>query len=203
MKAKEVMNILGITRVTLSSYVKQKYIKYTELPTGLYNYDEQSVWEFLSKKKNRHNYIYARVSTNKQKKDLENQIETASFFCNKNAIKIEKIYKDIGSGVHFERDNFITLFNKVLEGKVNIIVITYKDRLSRLAFPLLKKTFERMGTQIIVLDEIDSTKTAEKELFEDLISVIHSFSMKLYSARRKKKLDLIGKDLELEQELEE
>lgn len=204
MKANEVLSILGITRQTLTRYVKEGHIKVEVLPTGHYKYDDQSVWEFLGNKKtDRKNYIYARVSSPNQKTDLENQIETIKEFANKNNIEVKKTFKDIGSGVHFDRKDFLKLFYKVLDNKVNLIIILYKDRLSRLAFPLFKTTFERFGTRIIVLDDIDNPKTYEKEIFEDLIAVIHSFSMKLYSSRRKKKLDLVNKDLKLEQEVEE
>lgn len=204
MKASEVLKILAITRPTLTKYVKEGYIKVSKLPTGQYQYDEQSVWEFLGKKhKDRNNYIYARVSSPNQKKDLENQIQTLEDFSKKNNIIVKKIYKDIGSGVHFDRKEFLKLFYNVLDNKVNLIVISYKDRLSRLAFPLLKSTFLRFGTRIVVLDEIDNPKFYEKEIFEDLMAVIHSFSMKLYSSRRKKKLELVNKDLKLSQDLKE
>ncbi|MDE6657049.1 MAG: hypothetical protein K2J88_00495 [Oscillospiraceae bacterium] len=75
MKAKEVLNVLKITRQTLTKYVKNGLIKTEILLNGRYEYDEESVYAFLNKEVKRKTHIYARVSTPKQKRDLENQIK--------------------------------------------------------------------------------------------------------------------------------
>lgn len=73
MKAKEVLKILKITRPTLTKYVKDGKIKVKELPSGMYDYDEDSVFSIAGLCGERTCAIYARVSTQKQKKDLSNQ----------------------------------------------------------------------------------------------------------------------------------
>ena len=98
MKAKEVLNLLRITRQTLTNYVKNGIIKVEILKNGRYDYDNQSVYSFLNKNIQRNTYIYARVSTNKQKKDLENQIEILKQFCFKNGYIISGVFSDIASG---------------------------------------------------------------------------------------------------------
>ena len=75
MKAKEVLNILRITRQTLTKYVKSGKIKVIVNPSGRYEYDNKSVYAFINKDIEKKTYLYARVSTPKQKKDLQNQIE--------------------------------------------------------------------------------------------------------------------------------
>ena len=72
MKSNKVLKLLNITRPTLSSYVKKGRLKATMQSNGYYNYDEESVYKILNKDIERKNVIYARVSTSKQKKDLEN-----------------------------------------------------------------------------------------------------------------------------------
>jgi predicted site-specific integrase-resolvase len=67
MKAKDVLRILGILRVTLMTYLKKKYITANKLPNGFYDYDDKSVYDFKNNYK-RTNVIYSRVSTYKQKK---------------------------------------------------------------------------------------------------------------------------------------
>ena len=67
MKSKDVLKLLKVTRATLTAYVKSEKIKVTKLSNGYYDYDDKSVFAFL-KKDVRTNVIYARVSTNKQKK---------------------------------------------------------------------------------------------------------------------------------------
>ena len=59
-----------------------------------------------------------------------------------------------------------------------------KDRLVRFGFDLVKELFRQHGTEIIVVSDADN-KTYEQELTEDLISIIHYYSMKSYSNRRK------------------
>ena len=81
MRSKEVLNLLRVTRPTLTKYVKSGKIKVIRKPNGHYEYDEESVYAFLNKDVRRKTYIYARVSTSKQKKDLENQIEMLKQFC--------------------------------------------------------------------------------------------------------------------------
>ena len=88
-----------------------------------------------------------------------------------------------------------------MEYKIDKIFITYKDRLSRISFDLFRNIFEKYNTEIVVLNEIDNPKEIEKEIFEDIISLLHCFSMKMYSSRRKNKLELVKKELELEREV--
>lgn len=72
MKAKDVLRILSITRPTLTKYVKEGVIRTNTFPNGRYDYNEEDVYSFLNKGVKRGTYIYARVSTSKQKKDLAN-----------------------------------------------------------------------------------------------------------------------------------
>ncbi len=198
MKAKEALKILRISRQTLCNYHKRGLIKSETLPSGKFSYDEESVFKLINKDIPRNNVIYCRVSTNKQKKDLENQEEILNTFCQKNGIVINDVYKDIGSGINFDRKEFQRLVNDVVNYKVSKIYITYKDRLSRISFEMFKSLFENFSVQIIVLNEINDEKLIEKEIFNEIISLIHCFSMKVYSNRRKEKLKLIEKDLSLE-----
>ena len=67
---------------------------------------------------------------------------------------------------------------------------------------MIENLFNKYGCEIIVLNEIDDNKQIEKELFEEIITLLQCFSMKMYSNRRKEKLNLIKKELELESNLE-
>ena len=73
MKAKEVLKLLKISRATLFNYTRDGKLKVTKLDNGYYDYDEESVFRVI-KKDSRINVIYARVSTYKQKDDLQHQI---------------------------------------------------------------------------------------------------------------------------------
>lgn len=194
MKSNEVLRILNITRPTLCKYVKEEKIKAQKKPNGQYDYDENSVYALLNKNIERKTYLYARVSTSKQKKDLENQIEIMKNYCFSNGYKINGVFSDIASGISFEkRTGILKLLDEVIEGKVKKVIITYKDRLSRVGFDLFYYLFKKYNCEIVVISEVGSKKLDSEEIFEEIISLLHCYSMKLYSKRRKIK-ELINDD---------
>ena len=189
MKANEVLRLLRITRPTLTKYVKEDLIKVEKLPNGRYEYDSDSVYSFLNKDVKRKTYIYARVSTSKQKSDLNNQIELLKQFCFNNGYTISGIYSDIASGISFEkRNDFFKMLDDIIDNKVERVVITYKDRLSRVGFDLFYHLFRHFNCEIIVMSEVGSEKLDSQEIFEEIVSLLHCYSMKLYSKRKVQKI---------------
>ena len=188
MTAKEVLRILQITRPTLSKYVKEGRLKVTVKGNGRYDYDADSVYKMLNKDIERKTYLYARVSTPKQKKDLENQVQLLKNFCFQNGYTINGIYQDVASGISFDkRKQFFDMLDEILAGRVKVI-ITYKDRLSRVGFELFTYLFKKYGCEIVVISEIGSEKLDSQEIFEEIISLLHCYPMKLYSSRKTKKI---------------
>lgn len=189
MKAKEVLKLLKCSRPTLTKYLKQGYITGHLLSNGYYDYDEKSVYNFLNKEIKRKTVIYGRVSTNKQKKDLENQIELLKTFCFQNGYIINEIYKDIASGITFEnRKDLFKLLVDVMNNKIEKVIITYKDRLSRVDFDFFKTLFNKFGCEIIVISEIGSNKLDKEEIFEEIVTLLHCYSMKMYSNKKISKI---------------
>lgn len=199
MRAREVLALLGITQPTLGEYVKKGYVKATTLPSGRRDYDEESVYLFLNRGVPRKNYIYARVSTSSQKSSLENQVNLMLNYCMTNGIQVGGVFKDIASGISFEnRKDFFKLLDIVISRKADKVIITYKDRLSRVGFELFKTLFEKFGTQIVVISEVGSTKLDSEEIFEEIVSLLHCYSMKTYSRRRVAKIKEVLKDESLD-----
>lgn len=195
MTSKDVLKTLRITRPTLTKYVKTGIIRVETLPNGRYNYNEEDVYKFLNKDVKRKTYIYARVSTSKQKKDLENQIDLLKQFCFANGYQISGIYSDIASGISFEkRKQFFELLDEIIDGKVEQVVITYKDRLSRVGFDLFYYLFQKYNCKIIVMSEVGSAKLDSQEIFEEIVSLLHCYSMKLYSKRKVQKIKEVLED---------
>lgn len=95
------------------------------------------------------------------------------------------------------RKGFQKVLERIIKGEIGLLVIENKDRLTRFNFDALEYIFKYYGTQIVVLNDALDNKTYEQELAEDLISIIHYFTMKSYSHRRK--LNKIRKELEEEQ----
>lgn len=197
MKAKEVMNILNITRVTLSSYVKSNKIKVYNLPNGRYLYDDDSVLSLIgrkSRKTNKKIISYSRVSTNNQKEQLKAQTIRIYESCVSRGIVLDEQIEDVKSGMDSNRLGFQKLCNEIIQGNVQLLIIENKDRLVRFGFDILESIFKKLGTSILILNEVLENKSYEKELTEDLISIIHYFTMKSYSHR--KILNKLRKELE-------
>lgn len=186
MKANDVLRILHITRPTLTKYVKEGIIHVDILPNKRYNYSEEDVYKFLNKTYKRKTVIYARVSTSKQKPDLENQISMLQQFCFSKGYTISGIYSDVASGINFEsRKQFFEMLDEIIDNKVERVVITYKDRLSRVGYNLFYHLFEKYNCEIVVMSEVGSTKLDSQDIFEEIVSLLHCYSMKLYSNRSK------------------
>ena len=193
MKAAEVLKVLRISRGTLSKYVKEGKIKVLPSCTSWNEYDDNDVYSLINKKE-RKILIYARVSTSKQKQDLENQIESIKLYSAAKGYKISGIYKDVASGISFDkRNDFIEVLNLILNNEVEKVIISYKDRLSRIGFDLFKRLFSAFGCNIEVMYESSDKATDEKEIFEEIISLLHCYSMKMYSKRRGKSLEISEK----------
>lgn len=197
MKANQVLAKLHITRPTLCKYVKEGYIKVTKLPNGLYEYNEDSVYQFLGlkhTKPNKINVSYSRVSTQSQKEQLKEQTKRIYESCISRGIQLDQQFEDIKSGMDANRKGFQSMVDLIIQGKIDLLIIENKDRLTRFNFDTLEHIFKCFGTQIVVLNNSLDNKSYEQELTEDLISIIHYFTMKSYSHRRK--LNKIRKELE-------
>ncbi len=189
LKAKEVLNLLRVSRPTLTNYVRSGLIKVTTLHNGRYEYDEESVYDLFHGDMIRKTCIYQRVSTSKQRQDLDNQIELVKQFCFGNGWTINQIFTDVASGISFEkRRQFFELLDLVVSGQVERVVITYKDRLSRVGFDMFKHLFKKYHTEIVVMSEVGNEKIDKEEIFEEIISLLHCFSMKMYSKRKINKI---------------
>ena len=187
MKASEVMNVLHISRPSLHNYLKSGLLKANIMANGRYDYDRDSVLQFKNCNVERQTVCYARVSTAKQKSDLENQVNLLKQWCFSKGYALSAVYQDVASGISFsDRKEMMKMIDLIIENKVRRIVITYKDRLSRIGFEFFKILFEKYNAEIEVISEVGSTKLDSEEVFEEIVSLLHCYSMKLYSSRRKK-----------------
>jgi len=196
MKAKEAKGILGVTQKTLNNYTNKGILRHVAVNPYHYEYNNEDVYRLVggsTKLDKRCSITYSRVSLSKQKNDLKSQTQRLYDFCFSRGIIIDRQYEDIKSGMDFSnRKCFNKLLEEVLGKKIDKIVIENKDRLCRFGFELFQEFCKSNGTEIIVASESEN-KTYEQELTKDLVSIIHHFSMKSYSNRRK--LNKIKKEL--------
>ena len=128
---------------------------------------------------------------------MEKQEQLLREYCVKNGTKPDLVLSDIGSGMKEDRKNFQRLITLVKEGNVDTVYISYKDRLTRFGFGYFDYIFNLFGTKIEVVN-LTKEEDFQQELTQDFISIIHYFSMKLYSNRRKQ-LKQLKNELEQEQ----
>jgi predicted site-specific integrase-resolvase len=108
-----------------------------------------------------------------------------------NSYPIHGVFSDIASGISFDnRKDFFHLLDEVLDYKVDKILITFKDHLSRVGFGFFNCLFQKYGTEITVISELGSPKLDAEEVFEEIVSLLHCYSMRLYSERRKQILEI-------------
>lgn len=125
----------------------------------------------------RTNIIYCRVSSAKQSKDLERQIEFMErLFPNREVIT------DIASGVNFDRQGLNRLIERIVTNQVESVAISYKDRLARIGFDLIEQICRLFDCSIIVVNNIATSP--EAELVEDLIAITTSFSARIHGLRK-------------------
>ena len=192
-KTGELAKMIGKQTRTVQSYCTRGEINSIIIPSGKRIISKDEVIKYLKKSNllyeddNKIDLIYARVSTNKQKNrgDLERQIEYITREIITKNPKNLKIFSEVGSGLNDNRKELKKLLDMVMNDEIDRIFILHKDRLTRLGFNFLEQICNKFGTEIIVISEEIQEKSIQEELAEDIISIIHSFSGKLYGMRNK------------------
>lgn len=146
---------------------------------------------FLSLVNNGKNTIvYAKVSSNERKQSLKEQKSRLENYAKLNGLGLLDSYKEIASGMNDNRP----ILNKILQrDDWDILLVENKDRLARFGFNYIKTLCESKGKKIIVTN---TTEDDKEDLMKDLISIIYSFSERMYGLRRKKNREEIIKFIE-------
>ncbi|MEJ2771401.1 MULTISPECIES: IS607 family transposase [unclassified Stygiolobus] len=180
LRPKEVCQRLGISYATLREYVKKGYIKPVILETGKWRFKEEDVERLVGIVRKRKVILYARVSSNTHKDDLINQVK----YLEENVKDYDQVITDVGTSLNMKRKGFLKLLRMILNNEVSKVVIAYPDRLVRFGFEIIEEVCKAHNCELVVLNKED--KTPEQELIEDLISILVSFSGKLYGMRSHK-----------------
>jgi len=130
--------------------------------------------------------VYARVNSSDQKSDLERQIQYLTQYCSSKGYRVVDVLSDVASGLKTDRRGLLKLFNYIVNRQVDVVVITYRDRLTRFGFEYLEYFFKQYGVRIEVAFG-EEPRDAYQELVEDLIEIVTSFAGKLYGIRSHKK----------------
>ena len=187
-KVGEFAERVGISISTLQRWDRTNVLKSRRTPTNQRYYTDEDLNKVLNleaeTKSNRKNVGYCRVSTQEQKHNLENQQELVSVYSLNHGVILDEIYTDIDSGLNYKRQNWNKLLKQVENNEIDKIYITYKDRFIRFGYEWFKEFCASHGTEIIVLNQKQTSP--EEELTEDLLSILHLFSERNNDLRRYK-----------------
>jgi len=206
-KSKEVCEELKVHPRTLYQWEEKGWIETIRSKGGmrLYNIDkykreininkkEIKIYEEISENeiKDKMNIIYVRVSSNSQKDDLERQEQELS-----NKYKNHIVIKDIGSGINLNRKGLRKIIDLAIKGKINEVVIAYKDRLTRFGFHLIEDIIKTYSGGKIVVEHYNEDMTPEEEMVKDVLQIMNVFTAKMNGLRKYKKDEKIKITTEL------
>ena len=196
----EFAKAIGKSPGTLRNWEKSgKLIPHHKTEAGTRYYSDSQVDEYFNlnpkEEKNKKIVIgYCRVSTKKQKDDLERQVDAVKSYCIARGYQFE-IVEDIGSGINYDKKGLKKLISLIITNKVDKIVILYKDRLVRFGFELIENICKEFGIEIEIID--NTPKTDEEELVEDMIQIVTVFSCRLQGKRANKAKKIIKEMTEI------
>lgn len=183
---REFGKLIGRTTQTLQRWDRLGILKAHRTPTDRRYYTHDQYLQIIGQKaKEQKIMVYCRVSSAGQKGDLESQKKAVEQFCIAAGKPVGLWLQDIGSGLNYQRKNFVLLMEMVEHGEVSEIVIAHKDRLVRFGYEWFEKFCRDHGATLTVMNA--ETLSPEVEMTQDLLSIIHCFSSRLYGLRKHKK----------------
>lgn len=176
-KAAEYAKLFKVHPQTLRRWAESGKVQFKWSPGGIRLYRlpdaDRSGGEPVEEKK----VVYARVSSSKQKDDLQRQ---ADYLLSK--FPGHRLVTDIGSGINWKRKGLLSLLDAANTGDLQELVVATRDRLCRFAFDLLQHIFTQRGVRLVVLDSADMSP--EQELSDDLLSIVQIFCCRRNGKRR-------------------
>ena len=192
----EFSKILGVSTQTLRNWDNNgKLHPHHTSSNGYRYYSHEQLNQVMNIKPNLNRKIigYCRVSSHKQKDDLERQIENMRMYLISQGKPFE-IISDIGSGINYKKKGLKQLLKLITQNKVDKIVVLYKDRLLRFGFELVEYIASLYNCEIEIVDT--TKKSEQQELVEDLVQIITVFSCKLQGKRANKTRKMVKELIE-------
>ena len=192
----EFSKILGVSAQTLRKWDNNnKLHPHHTSSNGYRYYSHEQLNQVMNIKPNLDRKIigYCRVSSNKQKDDLQRQIENMQMYLTAQGKPFE-IISDIGSGINYKKKGLRELIKLISQNKVDKVVVLYKDRLLRFGYELVEYIASLYNCEIEIIDNTE--KSEQQELVEDLVQIITVFSCKLQGKRANKARKLVKELIE-------
>jgi predicted site-specific integrase-resolvase len=170
----------GVSSGTLRRWADSGKIKSIRSPGGhrLFELpDDELVEEKVPTRRPGDVVVYIRVSSGKQKDDLERQ---RAYMLDRRPGS--RVVKDVASGINWKRPGLLSILDGAVDGTVKEVVVASRDRLSRLGFDILEWMLRRHGCALTVLQSVD--QSPEDELSDDLLSIVQVFCCRRNGKRR-------------------
>lgn len=179
--------LTGYAVKTLQKWDREDRLKPTRTPTNrrLYTDEHLRLLRGITMQQERKTVVYMRVSSQAQKPDLKNQRTTLEQFCVVKGFAVDEWIEEVGGGLNFKRPKFLAIVNDITTGKLKRIVVAHKDRLVRFGFDLLVYLAKENSCEIVVLNT--ESLSPEQEMVQDLMTITHCFSARLYGLRNYRK----------------
>lgn len=180
--------ILGVVPITLRRWEKAGKIQCIRTPSGQRRYPRSEIQRLLGEEKPQGSraVIYARVSSAKQADagNLARQQERLEQYAAEKGLAVQAVIAEQGSGLNEKRKGLDRIFKMAREGKTDLVIIEFKDRLARFGYNYIEKYLSAFGVRIIVVNGTEP-KSLQEELVTDMLATLSSFSAKLYGQRSK------------------
>lgn len=187
----EFSKIIGVSAQILQNWDNNgKLHPHHTTASGYRYYSEEQLNQVMNVKPNNKRITigYCRVSSHKQKDDLERQIENVRIYLTAKGQPFE-IISDIGSGINYKKKGLQELMKRISQNQVDKVVVLYKDRLLRFGFELVEYIASLYNCEIEIIDHTE--KSEQQELVEDLVQIITVVSCKLQGKRANKAKKLV------------
>ena len=156
------------------------------LPSGHRYFDESDVRRMMGgAPEKRLTVVYCRVSSAGQKDDLASQVEAMETYCRNAGVAVNEWVQEIGGGMNFKRKRFLDILDRIQRGEIERLLVAHKDRLVRFGYDLIVHLATENGCEIVVVNQ--NSLSPQQEMVEDLLSIVHTFSCRLYGMRNYKK----------------
>ena len=188
---REFSKILGVSAQTLRNWdASGKLHPHHTTSNGYRYYSHEQLNHVMNVKPSLNRIVigYCRVSSNKQKDDLERQIKNMKLYLNAQGRPYE-IISDIGSGINYKNKGLRALIERISRSEVEKVVVLHKDRLLRFGFELVEYVASLHNCEVEVID--NTKKFEQQELVEDLVQLITVLGCKLEGKRSNESRKLV------------
>lgn len=180
--------MIGVTVKTMQRWDREgKLVPVSRTPSNRRLYSESQILSIMGMHHNVkpfRNIAYCRVSSAGQKPEMKNQRAALETFTIARGLESVEIIEEIGGGLNFKRKQFLSIMDAINRHEVKTLILAHKDRLVRFGYDWFEHYAKTHGCEIIVINQ--ESLSPEEEMVQDLMTIVHCFSSRLYGLRHYK-----------------